>query len=133
MFRKNKLAERIEQNRYLPMVYAEAIGEAGDKENKNKSPIKIKLQQNIDYSGKLVYEVAVESQSLLKTIGSTKYFSEHTEKYIPFPTEHYALKRAAKEFANTCVYFGFKIDIKNICPQDVRDLIYYYTNYTFAA
>ena len=133
MSKRNKLAQRIEQNWYLPIVYAEAIGEVGDKEDKNKSSIKIKLQQNIDYSGRLVYEVVAESQSLLHTIGSRLYFPEHTEIYRPFPTEHYALKRAAKEFANACNDLNLKIDIKNVCPKDVRDLIYYYTNYTFAA
>ena len=133
MSKRNKLAKRIEQNRYLPIVYAEAIGEVGDKDNKNKSSIKIKLQQNIDYSGRLVYEVVVESQSLLHTIGSTTYFPEHTERYRPFPTEHYALKRATKEFVIACSDLNLKIGIKNVCPKDVGDVISYYTNYTFAA
>lgn len=129
MSKRNKLAQRIEQNRYLPIVYAEAIGEVGDKEDKNKSSIKIKLQQNIDYSGRLVYEVVAESQSLLHTIGSRLYFPEHTEIYRPFPTEHYALKRAAKEFANACNDLNLKIDIKNVCPKDVEDVIHCYANY----
>ena len=127
MSRKNTLAERVEQNRYLPVIYAEANGEMAD-----KSAIKIKLEYNRDYSGKFVYEVAVDTQSLLRTIGSRLYFTDATERFRFFPTEHSAMKKAAKEFVNTCNHFNVKIEIKNTCPEDLRELIEYYSNYTYA-